>query len=80
MTFFYSIPYLWFLTRPRLAQRNEDVQYRCICNAVFYICDYKDYIHQNPVVEEIVENEEDYLYSSARNFAGLKGLIELNAL
>jgi putative transposase len=39
-----------------------------------------DYIHQNPVVEEIVENEEDYLYSSARNFAGLKGLIELNEL
>jgi hypothetical protein len=68
------------LTRPRLAQRNEDVQNLFICNAVFYICDYEDYIHQNPVVEEIVENEEDYLYSSTRNIAGLKGLIELNEL
>jgi hypothetical protein len=53
------------LSRPRLAQRNEDVQ-------------WLDYIHQNLVVEDIVENEEDYLYSSTRNFAGLKGLIELS--
>ena len=36
------------------------------------------YIHQNPVRAGIVEKEEDYLYSSARNYSGLKGLIEVD--
>ena len=35
------------------------------------------YIHDNPVVAGFVEFEEDYLYSSARDFHGKKGLIEL---
>lgn len=35
-----------------------------------------DYIHGNPVKKEIVERPEDYLYSSARNYCGLKGLID----
>jgi putative transposase len=36
-----------------------------------------DYIHENPVKEGIVEKPEDYLYSSARNYYGLKGLIDV---
>ena len=36
------------------------------------------YIHDNPVVAGFVEFEEDYLYSSARDFHGKKGLIELS--
>jgi len=36
-----------------------------------------DYIHYNPVVAGIVENPEDYLYSSARNYWGLPGLIDI---
>lgn len=36
-----------------------------------------NYIHNNPVKQEIVERPEDYLYSSARNYAGLKGLIDV---
>ena len=36
-----------------------------------------DYIHNNPVEAGIVENAEEYLYSSARNYAGKKGLIEI---
>ena len=36
-----------------------------------------DYIHANPVRAGYVENPEDYLYSSARDYAGLKGLIKL---
>jgi putative transposase len=36
-----------------------------------------EYIHNNPVVEGIVDNPEDYLYSSARNYAGRPGLIEV---
>jgi REP element-mobilizing transposase RayT len=42
------------------------------------------YIHENPVRAGIVEKEEDFLYSSARNpttagkYSGLKGLIEVD--
>ncbi len=38
------------------------------------------YIHRNPVEAGFVENEEDYLYSSARDFYDKKGLIELRYL
>jgi putative transposase len=34
-----------------------------------------EYIHQNPVRALIVENAEDYIFSSARDFAGIKGLV-----
>ena len=36
-----------------------------------------EYIHLNPVVAGFVEHEEDWLYSSARDFHGKKGLLEL---
>ena len=36
-----------------------------------------DYIHENPVVAEIVENDSEYLYSSAKNYAGKQGLIDI---
>jgi putative transposase len=36
-----------------------------------------DYIHYNPVVAGIVEKPEDYLYSSARNYYDLPGLIDI---
>jgi hypothetical protein len=36
-----------------------------------------DYIHENPVKEGVVENPEDYLYSSARDYAGKKGLLDV---
>ncbi|PLW93839.1 MAG: transposase [Marinilabiliales bacterium] len=35
-----------------------------------------DYIHNNPVNEGIVSNPEDYLYSSARDYSGLNGLLD----
>ncbi|MGV3639857.1 MAG: REP-associated tyrosine transposase [Adhaeribacter sp.] len=37
-----------------------------------------NYIHQNPVRAGLVEKPEDYLYSSARNYAGLIGLIAID--
>ncbi len=37
-----------------------------------------DYIHNNPVKAGWVEKPEDYLYSSARNYADLEGLIEVD--
>jgi REP element-mobilizing transposase RayT len=39
-----------------------------------------DYIHQNPVRAGIVDGPEDYVYSSARNYAGMKGKIEIDFL
>jgi REP element-mobilizing transposase RayT len=36
-----------------------------------------EYIHNNPVKEMIVERPEDYLFSSARNYAGLSNFLEV---
>lgn len=36
-----------------------------------------EYIHQNPVKAGFVEKPEDYLYSSARDYCGMKGLIDI---
>jgi putative transposase len=36
-----------------------------------------DYIHQNPVVEGWVDEPVHYLYSSARNYQGKSGLLEV---
>ena len=36
-----------------------------------------DYIHLNPVRQEIVQDPSDYLYSSARNYAGMDGLLKV---
>ena len=35
------------------------------------------YIHNNPVKEGYVENAVDYLYSSARDYANIKGLVQV---
>lgn len=37
-----------------------------------------NYIHQNPVRAGIVEKEEEYIYSSARDFCNRKGLLDLS--
>jgi len=36
-----------------------------------------NYIHQNPVREMIVKNPEDYLFSSARNYAEMDALLDI---
>ena len=36
-----------------------------------------NYIHENPVRAGIVAKAEDYLYSSARNYCGLEGVLEV---
>ena len=38
------------------------------------------YIHNNPVVAEIVDEPEDYLYSSARDYIGKPGLLAVELL
>ena len=36
-----------------------------------------NYIHDNPVQEGLVQYPEDFIYSSARDYAGDKGLIQV---
>jgi REP element-mobilizing transposase RayT len=36
-----------------------------------------DYIHDNPVRAGIVDYAQDYVYSSARDYAGIKGLVNV---
>jgi hypothetical protein len=38
------------------------------------------YIHNNPVEEGVVDVPEEYLYSSARNYAGRPGLIQVELI
>lgn len=46
-----------------------------------YFLDEKlEYIHNNPVDAEIVDEAASYLYSSARDYAGNKGLLEVEFL
>lgn len=37
-----------------------------------------NYIHENPVRAEIVRNAEEYIYSSASNYAGLDSILEID--
>ena len=39
-----------------------------------------DYIHSDPVRSGIVENTEDYIYSSARNYADMDAIIDIDLL
>lgn len=38
------------------------------------------YIHNNPVESELVDEAEHYLYSSARDYCGHKGLLDVELL
>ncbi|MFC6999018.1 hypothetical protein [Rufibacter roseus] len=44
-----------------------------LCNT--FIDQKLQYIHQNPMKDGWVEEPEHYLYSSARDYAGLRGLV-----
>ncbi|MCH7399865.1 transposase [Belliella sp. DSM 107340] len=65
-------------------KRNNDIQFWTHENHavemynVAMIESRMKYIHENPVRAAIVEYPEDYLYSSARDYSGLKGLIDLD--
>jgi len=39
-----------------------------------------NYVHQNPVTAGIVSYAEDYVYSSAKDYTGKQGLIEVDLL
>ena len=80
----------WMLDRFRFAAAND----RRITNYRFwqegnhveeiytqeFLWQKINYIHQNPVRAEFVARPEDYLYSSAQNYAGDKGLLDVNVV
>jgi REP element-mobilizing transposase RayT len=39
-----------------------------------------NYIHKNPVVDKVIHNEQDYLFSSARNYYGLPHVLDVTCL
>jgi REP element-mobilizing transposase RayT len=45
-----------------------------------FIAEKLEYLHQNPVRAGIVANPEDYIYSSARNYAELDSVLEIELL
>lgn len=45
-----------------------------------FIAEKIEYIHQNPVRAKIVHYPEDYLYSSARNYASLSAVLDVEIL
>jgi len=45
-----------------------------------YLYEKLNYIHYNPVKDMIVCNPEDYFFSSARNYAGLDGVLDVVVL
>jgi putative transposase len=47
---------------------------------VFKLLERVLYIHENPVRDKIVRNPEDYVYSSAGDYAGKKGLVNVTVI
>ncbi|MBS1567726.1 MAG: transposase [Bacteroidetes bacterium] len=44
------------------------------------LLDHIRYIHENPVRDRIVDSPEDYLFSSARDYSGMKGLVNIRKI
>jgi len=75
---------LWMMERAgKKNSQNQDFQLWQQDNHPIELWDNKilnqklDYIHNNPVVAGIVEKAEDYLFSSARDYCGQPGLIDI---
>jgi putative transposase len=67
-------------------KRNSEFQFWTHENHAEYIFSNKfleqklEYIHTNPVRAGIVEKPEEYKYSSAKDYAGEKGLLEISTI
>ena len=42
--------------------------------------DHIHFIHENPVRDAVVEHAEDYIFSSARDYAGIKGMVNISII
>jgi hypothetical protein len=69
------------LERVRNCKVWQDGNHPEILNKKKFINQKLEYLHYNPVMDEIVSRPEDYLYSSARDYyCNEKGLLELNLI
>lgn len=80
----------WMLSQFRFSasknSRNSRYQFwqqhnqpeECVSNR--FLDQKLDYIHMNPVKAGFVEEPHHWLYSSARNYAGMPGLIEVTLI
>jgi hypothetical protein len=57
--------------------KKQDGNHPILLESAYFIEQKLNYIHQNPVRQEIVENPEDYWYSSAKDYSGQKGLVNV---
>ncbi|GAA3626747.1 hypothetical protein GCM10022397_10480 [Flavivirga jejuensis] len=55
----------------------QDGYHAEICSSNKFIKQKLDYIHNNPVNDKIVSNPEDYVFSSARNYASLDSELDI---
>jgi REP element-mobilizing transposase RayT len=65
------------LKRPQQFKVWQDGYHAEIVQSNWFLKQKVDYIHNNPVVEKIVGNPEDYYFSSARNYAELDNDLEI---
>lgn len=55
----------------------KDGNHAVECHSYSFLMEKLNYIHQNPVRAMIVDKPEHYLFSSAMNYAGVKGLLKV---
>lgn len=75
---------LWMLERAgKMNSQNKHFQFWIQDNHPVELFDNKimeqklEYIHKNPVEAGFVDKAEEYLYSSARDYCGIKGLLDI---
>ncbi len=75
---------IWMMERAgKKNSQNKNFQLWQQDNHPIALFDYKilhqklDYIHNNPVEAGVVESPEEYLFSSARDYYGLPGLLDI---
>ncbi|HEV9035292.1 MAG TPA: hypothetical protein VGQ51_01675 [Puia sp.] len=63
-----------------LLWQNCSSPLRIDCQQPRYLLDRIAHIHENPVREKIVEQPEAYIFSSARDYAGIRGLVNVRVV
>lgn len=58
----------------------QDGYHAEVANSNWFIKQKINYIHNNPVLDKIVANPEDYIFSSARNYANMDNELDIITL
>ena len=78
---------LWMMKRAGIKNKNNKVfqfwqqhNHPILLDSNKLMDQKLDYIHNNPVKAGFVNEPEHYVYSSARDYAGMKGLIDIEII